>query len=319
MKQFYASQLEINGPVVDFFVVKGFSIKTGKSGKEYLDIMLGDCTGEFNAKKWTVTDGDMQLLDTIETGSIIKIKGLVGEYNGTKQIRIDQIRLPLPGEPIEPSDFYKSAPEKSEDMYDYIIDTINSFEDEELKKLCLAFYEGNKERLMYYPAAMRNHHAEYGGLLYHVKRMLMSGDRLCQVYTYLSRDLLLAGVMLHDIEKLNEILSDELGVSPGYSLRGQMLGHLVMGVATIGQKAAELGVPEEKALLLEHMCLSHHYEPEWGSPKKPLFPEAEMLHYLDMVDAKMFDFEDNLRDVAEGEFTDKIFSLDNRKLYKRTF
>lgn len=319
MKSSYAVNIEINQQVVDFFMVKSFMLKTGKSMKEYLDINLGDSTGEFNAKKWTVTAQDKAMLESLKTGSIIKIKGLVTEFNGSKQVRIEQMRMPVAGDPVDMSDYIKAAPEDSEDMYDYIIRTIESFEDEDLKRLCLSFYEGNKERLMYYPAAMRNHHAEYGGLLYHVKRMLMSGERLCEVYTNISRDLLLAGVVLHDIEKLNEILSDENGVSPGYSTRGQLLGHLVMGVASIEERAKELGVPEEKALMLEHMSLSHHYEPDFGSPKKPVFPEAELLHYLDMMDAKMFDFEDNLRDVAPGEFSDKVFSLDNRRLYKRTF
>ena len=204
-------------------------------------------------------------------------------------------------------------------MYDYIMSRFIAFEDEDLKKLCLSFYEDNRERLMYYPAAMRNHHAEYGGLLYHVKRMMMMGERFCEVYPFLSKDLVLAGVALHDIEKLNEILSDENGMSPGYSRDGQMLGHLVMGAIVIDARCRELGISEEKAVMMEHMVLSHHYEPEYGSPKKPLFPEAELLHYLDMVDAKMFDFEDTLNAVQPGEFSDKVFQLDNRKLYKRTF
>lgn len=319
MKQFYANVIEINQTIVDFYAVKSFQIKTGKSGKEYLDVMLGDSTGEFNGKKWTVTESDYAMLQNLKVGDIIKIKGLVGEFNGSKQVRIDQMRAVAEHDDVELSDFYRAAPEKSEDMYDYIMKTIDEFEDEDLKNICLAFYEGNRERLMYYPAAMRNHHAEYGGLLYHVKRMLMSGRRLCEVYTNLSRDLLLAGVMLHDIEKLNEILSDTHGVSPGYSTKGQLLGHLVMGVASISEKAKKLGIPEEKAMLLEHMSLTHHYEPDFGSPKKPMFPEAEMLHYLDMVDAKMFDFQANLESVEPGEFSDKVFSLDNRRLYKKSF
>lgn len=319
MKQYYASGLEVNAQVVDFFMVKSFYLKTGKSMKEYIDINLGDGTGEFNAKKWTVTEKDKQILESLSVGDLVKIKGSVTEFNGSKQVRIEQLRLPVESDEIDMSDFIRTAPEASEDMYEFIVGKIRSFEDEDLKRLCLSFYEGNRERLMYYPAAMRNHHAQYGGLLYHVKRMLMAGERLCEVYTNLSRDLLLAGVVLHDIEKLNEILSDKNGVSPGYSVEGQLLGHLVMGVSTIDQKAGELGVPHEKALLLEHMSLTHHYEPEFGSPKKPVFPEAEMLHYLDMLDAKMFDFEDNLSDVAPGSFSDRVFSLDNRKLYKRTF
>ena len=142
---------------------------------------------------------------------------------------------------------------------------------------------------------------------------------LWEVYTNLSRDLLCAGVAIHDIEKRNEILSDKNGISPGYSFKGQMLGHIVQGITLVNDLCKELGISEEKAVLLEHMILSHHYEPEFGSPKKPLFPEAEMLHYLDIVDARMFDMEEGLKGVSDGEFGDRVWPLDNRRLYKRTF
>lgn len=169
---------------------------------------------------------------------------------------------------------------------------------------------------MYYPAAQKNHHAQLAGLLYHVKRMLMNGDKMCEVYTKLNADLIAAGVILHDIEKLNEIESNELGISTGYSFEGQMLGHLIQGIKTIDKLAEEVGMPKEQAIMLEHMILSHHYEPEFGSPKKPLFPEAEILHYLDIIDARMFDMEDAVKGVQPGEFSDRVWTLDNRKIYK---
>ena len=111
------------------------------------------------------------------------------DWKGQTQLRINQIRLATEEDDLEMSDFVKSAPEKPIDMYEYIIGEINAMQDEDFKKLCLHLYEGNKEKLMYYPAAMSNHHAEYGGLLYHIKRMMMSANRLCEVYTNLSRDL----------------------------------------------------------------------------------------------------------------------------------
>ena len=97
-----------------------------------------------------------------------------------------------------------------------------------------------------------------------------------------------------------------------------MLGHLVQGVKYVDRLAEELGIDKEKAIMLEHMILTHHYEPEFGSPKKPLFPEAELLHYLDMMDAKMFDMEAALAATKPGEFSDRVWTLDNRKLYKPT-
>ncbi|HZK61874.1 MAG TPA: hypothetical protein VFC41_07330, partial [Anaerovoracaceae bacterium] len=114
------------------------------------------------------------------------------------------------------------------------------------------------------------------------------------------------------------IESDEMGISSGYSFEGQMLGHLIQGVKLIDRVAAEINIPREKAIMLEHMILTHHYEPEYGSPKKPLFPEAEILHYLDMIDARMFDMQAALDATNPGEFSDRVWTLDNRKLYKNS-
>ncbi len=319
MKQHYVLQLKVNDDFMDFFMVRTIQIRTDSNRRKYLDMTLADCTGEVSAKKWDLADGEVEAIDRISVGDIIKVRAIVSEYKGSKQLKVTRIRHANVDDGLKPSDFYKSAPEDSIDMYNYIVGKINDFEDEDLRRLCRTLYEENREKLMYYPAAMTNHHAEYGGLLYHVKRMMMMGEQACTVYTNLSKDLLLAGVAIHDIEKLNEILSDEHGVSPGYSFEGQMLGHIVQGVTLIHDKCIELGIDNEKMVLLEHMILSHHYEPEFGSPRKPLFPEAEMLHYLDMIDAKMFDMEAALEKVEPGEFGEKIWTLDNRKLYRRKF
>ncbi len=319
MKQHYVLQLKVNDDFMDFFMVRAIQIRTDSNRRKYLDMTLSDCTGEVSAKKWDLSEGEVEAIDRISVGDVIKVRATVSEYKGSKQLKVSRIRHANPEDGLSPSDFYKSAPEDSIDMYNYIVGKIKSFEDADLRRLCLQLYEENREKLMYYPAAMSNHHAEYGGLLYHVKRMMMMGEQACTVYTNLSKDLLLAGVAIHDIEKLNEILSDEHGVSPGYSFEGQMLGHIVQGVTLIHDKCVELGIDNEKMVLLEHMILSHHYEPEFGSPRKPLFPEAEMLHYLDMVDAKMFDMEAALEKVEPGEFGEKIWTLDNRKLYRRKF
>lgn len=214
------------------------------------------------------------------------------------------------------TDFVKAAPEKPEDMYDYIVAAAESMEDKDLKNLCMKLLTDNRDKLMYYPAAQKNHHAQLGGLLYHMKRMLMTGQRVCEVYTNLNRDLVSTGVIIHDMEKLNEIESGPDGIATGYSFEGQMLGHIIQGVKSIDRLTLELDFPREKAIMLEHMILAHHYEPEFGSPKKPLFPEAEVLHYLDILDARMFDMHSALEATEAGSFSDRVWTLDNRKLYK---
>ena len=321
MKQYYVKDLKADDShhLEDRFLVKNADIRDGNNGKKHLYMTLADATGEIQAVKWSLNPDEVAAFSKIKTGMVITVGGRCNEYMGKKQLVVDAIRGQAKEGSYDKADLFKAAPEDSNSMYDYIISKINDFKDDDLKKLCLSFYEDNKEKMLYYPAAMSNHHAELGGYLYHVKRMMMMGERACEVYTNLNKDLLLAGVAIHDIEKLNELNSDENGVVEDYSLEGKMLGHLVMGVAAIGERCAELGIDDEKCLMLQHMSLSHHYEPEFGSPKKPMFPEAEMLHYLDMTDAKMFDVEQALKDVAPGEFSDKVYTLDNRKLYKRTF
>ena len=215
MKQYYAADLKGQSEITDFFMVKSAGIKVGANKKQYFDVVLGDRSGEINGKKWEILDGEQELLANMKEGDLIKVRGQVTEWQGQSQLRISRIRAANAEDHLEISEYIKAAPEDSEEMYDYIYSVAESMEDSDLRALCTKVLSDNKEKLMYYPAASKNHHAEYGGLLYHVKRMLMTGLRVCEVYTNLNRDLVAAGVMLHDIEKLNEILSNEYGVSPG--------------------------------------------------------------------------------------------------------
>ena len=304
---------------MDFFMLKDVAIKVGSNKKLYLDVTLSDSTGEINGKKWDVVEEETERLNQLKAGDLVKIKATVSEWNGILQLRLSRIRKAQKEDKLELADYIKAAPEDPAEMYEFILGKARAIGDPELCAIACKYMEENKERLLYYPAAMRNHHAQLGGLLYHIKRMLMMGERACQVYTFLDPDWVICGVILHDMEKLNELESSELGVSSGYSFEGKMLGHLVMGVRQIEKACLALGIGDEKRTMLEHMVLSHHYEPEYGSPIKPIFPEAEMLHYLDMLDAKMFDFEAALSGTEGGQFTEKVRTLDNRMLYKATF
>lgn len=316
MKDIYISDIKTNQELITYLIVKSVAVKVGSNKKAYLDLLLADSTGEISAKKWDIADEELPGLEKIKEGSVIKVKALVTEWNGMKQLRVSRIRHTSAEDNLDMKDYIKAAPEDASDMYAYILGKAEAFEDKDLKAICVRQLTDNKERLMYYPAAQKNHHAELAGLLYHVKRMLMMAERVCQVYTNLNKELVMAGVILHDMEKLNEIVANELGIASGYSFEGKMLGHLVQGVRTIDRLAEEIGMSREKAVMLEHMILSHHYEPEFGSPKKPLFPEAEMLHYLDMIDAKMFDMQEAIEKTEPGQFSDKIWTLDNRTIYR---
>ena len=199
MKDIYISDLKTNMELISYFIVKTVAVKVGSNKKAYLDLLLADSTGEISAKKWDISDEELPGLEKIKAGSIIKVKAVVTEWNGMKQLRVTRIRQTSAEDGLDIKDYIKAAPEDASDMYDYIYSKAAAFEDEDLKKICIRQLEDNKEKLMYYPAAQKNHHAELAGLLYHVKRMLMMGEKACEVYTDLNRDLVMAGVILHDM------------------------------------------------------------------------------------------------------------------------
>lgn len=317
MKSKYIADFKTGEEIESFFMVKSIAVKMGSNKKYYMDILLGDNTGEIYGKKWNLADEEMDSAKALSEGEVLKIRAEVTEWNSMKQLRISRIRKTGKEDGIEISDYIKAAPEPPEEMFAFIREKAEAMEDSHLKALCLKNLDENKEKLLYYPAAQKNHHAEMAGLLWHIKRMIMAGEGICRVYTNLDKDLVIAGVILHDMQKIYEINANEMGISDGYSFEGILLGHLVMGIKVLDRQMESLGFPEEKAIMVQHMILSHHYEPEFGSPKKPLFPEAEILHYLDMIDARMYDMEDALVKTEPGDFSERVWTLDNRRLYRK--
>ncbi|WP_165000475.1 3'-5' exoribonuclease YhaM family protein [Anaerophilus nitritogenes] len=301
--------------IQSFFIVKKIEKKISSNNKFFLDLTLGDQTGEINGKVWDYKEGQEE---EFKSGSLIKLRGSVSEWKGKPQIKIIKIRLTNEEDNKKIQDFVQSAPISAEDMFDEVYSFVNKIKDERIKKIVDYIILDSKEKLMYYPAAKSLHHAIRSGLLYHVLRMLRTGEKLSEVYENINKDLLFAGILLHDIKKLEELNADSLGIAE-YSTKGQLLGHINMGIDQIGKVGETLEIDEEIIMILQHMVLSHHYEPEFGSPKRPMIPEGELLHYIDMIDARMYDMEDHLKNIEVGKFTEPIWSLDNRRLYKPTF
>ena len=318
-KEFFAEDLRPDTEITDFFMVKSSGLKVGSNHKTYLDITLADKTGEINGKKWDVSDDEANVLAGIHEGAMVKVKATVSVWNNIRQLRIARIRLLNEADHPDMEDFVKAAPEDPEEMYNFILSKAKAITDPGLSKLCVTALDENRKKLLYYPAAKSNHHAELGGLLYHMKRMLDMGLRACEVYTNLDKNWVATGVIMHDMEKINEISSNEYGISDGYTIKGNLLGHIVMGAIEMEKRAKAAGLDEEKTVMLQHMIISHHNEPEFGSPVRPMFPEAELLHHLDMIDARMFDFEDALRIADKGGFSERVRTLDGRLLYKPSF
>ena len=291
-----------------FLLVRSSDQRTGSNGGRYLDMNLTDRTGEINCKVW---DGNVA---PPPAGTVIKVRGLVQEYNGRLQLRVERLRASTPEDQVDLSLLVPCAPESPEKMRQEIEDTIDGFKSDNLKKLVREMLRLAGDRLAWFPAAQRLHHAERSGLLHHTTGMLRTAEHIIAAYPFLNGDLLRAGVILHDLSKIAEMKSDEMGNVTDYTRDGLLIGHLVRGVATLAQAAKNVGVEGEMVVLLEHMIISHHGEPDYGSPRMPMFPEAEVLHWIDLLDARMNEMQGIMERTPAGAFSEKIWSLD-RRLY----
>jgi 3'-5' exoribonuclease len=292
-----------------FLLVRMSEQRTGGNGAKYLDMSLADRTGEVSAKLW---DGNVP---PPAVGTVVKVRGGTLEYNGRLQLRIEKLRGLEPTDEVDMAQLTPSAPESPEDMLAELRTAIGEISGKPLRELTGALLDQYQEKLIYYPAAQKIHHAERSGLLHHTTGMLRAARAILAVYPWLNRDLVFAGVIVHDLCKTEELESDLLGVVRDYSQSGLLLGHLTLGVTRIAQVADRIGISGEPVLLLQHMMLSHHGEEAFGSPRKPMFPEAELLHWLDLLDARMNEMQSALGKVSPGVFSEKIWSLD-RRLYR---
>ena len=301
-----------NGLVDCFLLVKASNKKTSSKGDDYLDMTLADKSGEINAKLWSYLpdrDGEYQ------PGDIVKVRGSVSMYNGAEQLRIDKIRHVLPSDEVNTDELVASADYSGEAMFDELVATAEGFKDEDIRAIVLSLLEEHKEKLTYWPAAFKLHHAIRSGLMLHTLSIVRLCEKVCSLYTFVDRELLIAGAILHDVAKTVEYEMTPSGLASGYTTRGNLIGHLAEGAMMIRETANKLGITSEVPMLLEHMVLSHHGEPDFGAAVRPAFIEAELLSELDMLDARMFEMREATFGVNAGEFTGKMWSMDNRKLY----
>ncbi len=295
-----------------FLMIKTADKKNTAKGMPYLDLMLCDKTGEISAKLW---DYKEEIQGMFAAGDIVKVRGTVSPYNGVDQLRIEKIRKAVPSDNVDPAEFVPSADLSGEQMFQELMGIAEGFSDSELRSVVTKIYNDYKEKLTYWPAAFRLHHAIRGGLLYHTLSIVRLAESVCKIYPSVNHDLLIAGAMLHDVAKTDEFIVNDCGTASGYSLEGNLVGHLAKGAMIIGKAAEELGVSDETKFLLQHMVLSHHGEPEFGAAVRPMFLEAELLSELDLMDARIYELTEAIGNVATGEYTNKMWALDNRKFY----
>lgn len=307
------NEFQLNEVITGFYLIKSVDVKTGSNGKKYMDFVLGDKTGEINAKLW---DADEEKQELFKAQMLVKVKALVNSWQNVLQLKIEKIRQVEARDDVNIEDFVPCAPYEPEFMYNEILKYINNMANPQIKALVLKLFESYKDKLMYYPAAKKNHHSIRTGLLYHIMTMLSLGKKICEIYTFLNSDLLYAGIILHDLAKMEEMDSSDLGIVNDYTVEGTLLGHITQGIKNVEMVARELNIDKEIVMLVQHMILSHHYEPEYGSPVKPMIPEAEILHHIDIIDARMFDMKKITEDIEPGDFSERLWSLENRRIYK---
>ena len=299
-----------------YFLVLAKQQRTTKNNKPYLSLILGDKTGQLEGRVWEL--GDPRIAKDFDKGDIVKARGSASRFDDRLQMKIDQLRKAAAGE-ADKSDMLPATTCDVADLWRQLLGFVDSLANPDLKLLLSTMLADSAIAQAYReaPAARQLHHAWLGGLLEHVVSLLKLADQVAAHYPILDRDLLITGVILHDIGKVTE-LRWETGFD--YTVEGVLLGHIQMGVALTEKTIDSLpGFPPKLKTLVLHMILSHHGKLEFGSPKLPMIPEALALNFLDDLDAKMqamtSEFDKSIREgKGPDELTGKVWALDQRQL-----
>lgn len=298
-----------SGPFKSCFMVKSCIGGVSNNSKPYLNIVLQDITGTIEAKKWDVVSGDEEILTP---GNIVEIEGTVHQYRGVNQIKINSASS-IDSSSVDLDDFIPSCPIEKELMLMQLDAMIDMIENENIKKITEHLIKNNYEKYTVYPAAAQVHHAFAGGILFHSISICNLAIKVAEQYPFLNRDYLIAGSLLHDLGKTIELSGC---VATTYTDEGKLLGHISIGAMMIDEAAKELNIVGEEVLILKHIILSHHGNPEFGSPVQPKTCEAFVVHSLDDLDSKLNILETSLKDLKVGEYSSKNIYLDGRQFKK---
>lgn len=290
------------------FLVTGCVKGVTTAGRSYLTITFQDNTGSMEGKKWDVLPGDME---TFAPGNVVMAEADVILYKTFLQIKI------LSGTKVKPENvdfaaFVPSAPLSKEVMIEKLNAYIASFMDDNLRLLVKTLIDKHYDAYTTYPAAVRNHHNFGSGILYHSLSMASLAEKVADLYPTVNRDILIAGTLLHDIGKTIELSGP---IATKYTLEGKLLGHIAIMADEIRATSQELKIEGELPVVLEHMILSHHGKPEFGSAITPLTREALLLSMIDDLDAKMNVLDKAYQGVKPGEFTQRLPMMDDRFFY----
>ena len=308
MKETYICDLRPNQVITSNFLVQTKDLRLKKTGENYLALTLSDRTGEVDTKMWENVD---LVQSTFERDDFVKVKGAVQLFRNKPQLTVHKLRR-LEDKEVDLTDYFPRSARDPEEMWVELLEVIEGIENSSLKAL-LSKIVSNPEiaqRLKLAPAAKTLHHAYLGGLLEHILSLCRLTRLVVQNYSGIDSDLVLAGVILHDLGKIYELSYTR---SFGYTTEGQLLGHMILELEILHRTLAELpDFPRPLQTLLEHLIISHHGQYQFGSPKLPMFPEAVLLHYLDDLDSKLQGIQTRMdRDNSvEGEWTAYVPSLE---------
>jgi len=306
MSRMWIEAIEDGQMVEDIYYLRSKSLGTTKAGKPYLMLTITDRTGEMEGRAW---ENAARLDAAAAEGDFVLLRGKGGTYNKQVQLSVYQLET-VPPEQVDYELFLPVCPRDREAYERLVAEKIDSLRDETLRQLCRAAVDDPElgEGLRRAPAATGVHQAYIGGLLEHTCSMMLLAEKVCEHYPALERDLLLAGVLFHDLGKLREMSYLK---ALDYTDQGKLVGHLVIGVEIVDQLAAGLpGLAAERVLLLKHLILAHHGKPDFGSPRVPMIAEAAVLHYLDNLDAKVFAYLEAERENPQGNWSERKWFLD---------
>lgn len=304
INQFSEGQ-RINENLLVTQVVKGIS----NNGLSYLTLGFQDKTGRIDGKIWDVNEHDYRLF---ETGVVLNVIADVLDYRGSLQLKVISIRLLTEGQ-YNLEDLTITSKIPLETLKAELATTISEIKDGEINRLVSELIRRHYDKFILFPAASRNHHEYVSGLLEHTLSMAKLAKMIASNYPDINLDLLLGGVLLHDIGKTVELSGP---IATKYTTAGKLLGHISLMSAEVLKVAEELKIEEETTILLTHMVLSHHGKMEYGSPVVPMVKEAIILSFIDDLDAKLKMVDKALDETTEGDFSQRLWALDNNVLYK---
>ena len=315
MSRKFISQYNSGEMIDDIFLVQSKELRTTKNGGLYIQAQLADRTGMIDARMW---DANMSFFKSLDDDVFLKIKGRTETYQNRMQLIIKSISKTNQKE-IRLEDYLPSTEKDVDEMFSELKQIASTIKQPHLQKLLNIFFSDKVfcEDFCSAPAAVQYHHAFLGGVLEHTLSVAKLGIKIAPLYPIINRDLLICGIILHDIGKISELCYEK---NLNYSDEGQLIGHLISGILMIEEKVKQIeGFPKTLLDLLRHLILSHHGEYEWGSPKLPMTLEALALHYLDNLDAKMHAFNKAIsKDKDSSDNWTSYNKMFERKLFKKS-